>query len=261
MSTHTFNVVKDSPDKRDHIAPLPALILPSVADLRPYLGPIKNQSSLGSCTAHAGTSLREFLYRRFYAYEKDKTVPASAFRLSPLFQYAMEREIEGDFSQDGGAESRTIFQALSQYGCCLESQDQYDVKNVYQEPSTNLRDAALPYRFISYHRCMTVPVVKSVLASGYVVTVGTPVFASFESDETASTGRVRVPTSSEPCLGGHEMLIVGYNDGQQSFTVQNSWGLSWGENGFCLIPYAYFTQPRVVDQVDFWTAHLGKPWV
>jgi C1A family cysteine protease len=39
-------------------------------------------------------------------------------------------------------------------------------------------------------------------------------------------------------LGGHAILIVGYDDTSQSFIVKNSWGTGWGENGFFQIAYS-----------------------
>ncbi len=39
-------------------------------------------------------------------------------------------------------------------------------------------------------------------------------------------------------LGGHAVLLVGYNDAEQYFIVKNSWGPDWGENGFFRIAYS-----------------------
>jgi C1A family cysteine protease len=39
-------------------------------------------------------------------------------------------------------------------------------------------------------------------------------------------------------LGGHAVLIVGYDDDEQSFTVKNSWGPDWGEGGYFRIAYS-----------------------
>jgi hypothetical protein len=38
-------------------------------------------------------------------------------------------------------------------------------------------------------------------------------------------------------LGTHVMLIVGYDDTQGCWIVKNSWGTSFGQNGFCRIAY------------------------
>jgi C1A family cysteine protease len=39
-------------------------------------------------------------------------------------------------------------------------------------------------------------------------------------------------------LGGHGVLLVGYNDAGQYFIVKNSWGPGWGEDGFFRIAYS-----------------------
>jgi C1A family cysteine protease len=38
-------------------------------------------------------------------------------------------------------------------------------------------------------------------------------------------------------LGGHAVLLVGYNDAEKYFIVKNSWGPGWGENGYFRIAY------------------------
>ena len=51
-------------------------------------------------------------------------------------------------------------------------------------------------------------------------------------------------TSANRPLGLHEVLVVGYEDdetepGGGRFTVRNSWGAKWGEDGYGKMPYAY----------------------
>ena len=38
--------------------------------------------------------------------------------------------------------------------------------------------------------------------------------------------------------GNHAVLLIGYNDASQSFTVKNSWGTGWGEAGYFRIAYS-----------------------
>ncbi|MCK5739995.1 hypothetical protein KAH55_12460, partial [bacterium] len=49
-----------------------------------------------------------------------------------------------------------------------------------------------------------------------------------------------------PASRGHAVLLVGYNDDEQSFTVKNSWGTGWGEGGYFRISY-----DDVQDDVQF----------
>lgn len=39
-------------------------------------------------------------------------------------------------------------------------------------------------------------------------------------------------------IGGHAILIVGYDDANQCFICKNSWGESWGEKGYFRIAYS-----------------------
>ena len=38
-------------------------------------------------------------------------------------------------------------------------------------------------------------------------------------------------TAGKP-LGGHAMVVVGYDDDQNAFRLMNSWGQEWCEGGF-----------------------------
>ncbi|MEO8028344.1 MAG: C1 family peptidase, partial [Bryobacteraceae bacterium] len=49
-------------------------------------------------------------------------------------------------------------------------------------------------------------------------------------------GIVRVAEAASGQHGRHAMLIVGYTG--NFFTVKNSWGADWGDNGYCYIPKA-----------------------
>jgi C1A family cysteine protease len=75
---------------------------------------------------------------------------------------------------------------------------------------------------------------------------------TWSAPPVAQTGIVPLPRRREQILGGHAVVVVGYDDSQSRFIVRNSWGTAWGLAGYFLMPYAYLTNPRLAD--DFWTA-------
>lgn len=82
---------------------------------------------------------------------------------------------------------------------------------------------------------------KGCLASGYPFVIGITVYSSFESAQVTKTGIVPMPAHGEKQLGGHAILVVGYDDTHQRYICMNSWGTHWGMQGFFTIPYSYFT--------------------
>ncbi len=60
-----------------------------------------------------------------------------------------------------------------------------------------------------------------------------------------------MPGSGEKVVGGHAVMCVGYDDQAQQFTIRNSWGTQWGQNGYFKMPYAYLTNARLAS--DLWT--------
>ena len=259
-----LNVIKDALDPKDHIVAPNKSVTPVIVDLRAHVAYIKDQGQAGSCTAHAGTELMELLYRtqqsRLAARIGAEAI--SNLRFSPLFQYAQERILEGTFTSDAGADSRTIFKVLASIGCCLETEDVYEDKNILVLPTSQQLSDASQYKIGAYHRILDIDTAKTVLQSGYTFTVGTPLYPSFESDEAAATGMIALPSGTS--IGGHEMHVVGCDDSKDvlghigAFIVQNSWGVGWGDKGYCYIPYDYFK--HIMSEVDYWTCHFGKPW-
>jgi Zn-dependent metalloprotease len=83
---------------------------------------------------------------------------------------------------------------------------------------------------------------------------GVVAYQSFMTEETRSSGRVPLPARGENVIGGHAMLAVGYDDGEQAFIARNSWGTEWGLEGHCLVPYP-FLLGRNTAGGDFWALH------
>ncbi|MGH9664281.1 MAG: C1 family peptidase [Bryobacteraceae bacterium] len=221
--------------------------LPPKVDLRPACPPVYEQGDLGSCTANAIAGAIQF--------DQLKQKLPDPFVPSRLFVYYNERVIEGTVDQDSGAMLRDGIKAIASEGVCPETQWRYAIDKFAAKPSDDCYKTALQHKALRYSRVVqTLSQMKGCLAGGYPFTIGFTVYDSFESDTVAKTGVAPMPAPKESALGGHAVLVAGYDDKSQRFTVRNSWGPGWGLQGYFTIPYAYFTDNNLGD--DLWTVRL-----
>lgn len=242
---------RDFHDYRDHL--LPARMrathkLKELVDERPFCGPIKNQLQTGSCTGHAGTSDFEWIDRKYF----------KASRVfSPMFLYSNELLMEGTFPEDDGAQPRTICKVLTNIGCCEETDDPYGAGQITQPMPAEI-EAAGKHKMGGYHRLQGLQDFLLALSdpTPWPVLVAFSVYESFESQKVADTGVMPVPdVAKEACLGGHEVLAVGYDLKKHVAIIQNSWGADWGDKGFFLMPLSVIANPDLVS--DLWVVHPG----
>jgi len=171
--------------------------------------------------------------------------------LSRLFLYWNERNLEGTVNQDSGAYIRDGIKVAASLGVSLETLWPYDESRYKERPTEAAFSDARHRRITEYARVrQDTPDLKRVLASGFPIIIGLTLYASFESDAVTATGIVPLPDQSESCLGGHAVLIVGYDDAQACYLVRNSWGKDWGDSGYFWLPYAYVTTTGLAS--DLW---------
>ena len=204
--------------------------------------PVYNQGNLGSCTGNAIAAALE--YDLIKQNLKD-------FTPSRLFIYYNERLLEGTVKSDSGAMIRDGIKTVSKQGACKETIWPYDILKFARKPTVTAYKDGLNHVGVSYYSVnQTELEIKTALASNFPVIFGFTVFSSFETQEVATTGIVKMPVANESVLGGHAVLIVGYDDSKRQFIVRNSWGESWGSNGYCFMPYSYITNRNLCS--DFW---------
>jgi C1A family cysteine protease len=254
-----YGWVRDLPDQRDHLYAAPPQFLaalPAQVDLRAQCPPVYDQGQIGSCTANAIGAAHEFTQI------KQKLAAPAPFVPSRLFIYYNERQIEHTTGSDSGAQIRDGMKSIAQLGVCREDPtwpydaDPFPPNNkLTVKPSQAAYTEALKYQAIQYQRVPQVlSQMKGCLAAGYPFVFGFTVYESFESQPVAQSGVVPMPQSKEQVLGGHAVLAVGYDDAHQQFIVRNSWGTGWGQQGYCMMPYLYLTDPQLAS--DFWTLRL-----
>ena len=216
-------------------------------DLRPQCPPIYDQGQLGSCTANAIAGALQF--------DEIKEKQPQVFTPSRLFIYYNERVIEQTVSTDSGAQIRDGIKTIAAQGDCPETLWPYDITKFTVKPTQQCYDQALKFKAVQYQRLTQIPnQMKGCLASGYPFVFGFTVYESFESPQVASTGHAPMPAPSEKVLGGHAVMAVGYDDSQSWFIVRNSWGPSWGMNGYFTLPYPYLLDHNLSS--DFWTIRV-----
>lgn len=200
-----------------------------------------------SCTANALAAAFRFL-----------EIKSGANKLNPsrLFIYYNERDLEDDVDIDNGAQLRNGIKSIANSGMCDEAAWPYN-KPVAAKPPQSCYDQAFKFKVTFFGLdTTTLDEMRSCLAAGFPFVFGFSICKSFHDADT-NGGIVTIPDQSEPILGGHAVMAVGYDDATQRFTVQNSWGPDVGDHGYYHMPYRYLTS----DMADsFWTVRvLGDP--
>ena len=181
---------------------------------------------------------------------------------SRLFIYYNERAIEGTVNEDAGAYIRDGIKALNKQGACFESTWPYITSRFKTKPNALAYKNALANTVKQYMR-VNVPDMNSkrqAILTNHGIAFGISVYDSFQSDNATKTGLIPMPKTNEKMLGGHAMAIIGYDDNKVigaskgAFEVRNSWGTSWGDHGYCWIPYDYLNNPQLCD--DNWILKL-----
>lgn len=243
-----YNLKPDPEDHRDRLymsvftseAELPVRV-----DLRAGCSEVVDQGELGSCTANAiASGLREY-------WEKQD---GTDIRLSRLWLYWKERNLEGTINEDSGAYIRDGMKVLQQMGCAREEDWPYDISKFKKTPSVKSSRNALNYSINAYHRVATLKDLKIALADGCPVVLGIKVYESFEGGQVEATGIVPLPKRGENYLGGHAVLAAGYIDDSKRkdngvVICRNSWGINWGDMGYFYLHYSYFRS----NVTDMWT--------
>lgn len=246
--------------------------VPTEVDNRAWCSPIEDQGKIGSCTANAGVGMYEYMEKKAFGKHIDG---------SRLFLYKATRLLMGDEGQgDSGAYIRTTLGAIRLFGIPNEDFWPYTdhQANFDRMPDAWLWAFGQSFQSIKYFRLdysadgnENIKRMKENVAKGYALDFGFVVFGSY-TDAATNGGILPYPSMSggnyaEPVVGGHSVLIVGYDDAKVStnprdgntktgcFLIRNSWGEEWGGHGYGWIPYEYFRLNSNGDVLadDVWT--------
>lgn len=250
IKKRNFGWLPDRPDPRDKKyelirLPLEAGPLPAVVDLRnQFPAPCYDQGELGSCVSQALAANMQFLRQK-------QKLPQ--FMPSRLYIYYNARWVDGNVEEDAGTYIRTGVKVLVKAGFAHETIWPYVIDKYAEHPPMAAYNDARLYYPMKYFRLDNgnLNSLKSCLAAGYPIVFGFTMFESFwESDKT---GFVKMP-SNDSEIGGHCVLLVGYDDSREMFIIRNSFGDKVGDKGHYYMPYEYITNRDLCE--DFWTIRM-----
>lgn len=216
---HRFGALKPTPEA---LAGMPKFsevhlargVIPAELDLRASLMPIRDQADTSECVAFATSCMKE--------YQERKNIGLTEY-FSPQYIYDRRSNAPSD-----GMYPNNALDILKGSGCALESS--YPFKNTPGSMTTDLIQQAANFKINSYALVNSVDELKQALASQGVCTISFPVYNYSMMFWRQNSG--------DKELGGHCVSVVGYSDSNQWFILRNSWGVGWGQEGYCFYPYS-----------------------
>ncbi len=229
-------------------------IVAGEADLRQYSSPRKNQGRVGCCVASSITKALEI--KRIMNYGIDKHVTLSTL---DLYYGARALMDPPETAMDNGTEIYLACEVLKTFGVCREQKFPFEDKNLFIPPPILATREAYVNKIVASYKILStgqdrVQDVINNLQVGNPVVFGTLVDNKWMSYQQSS--QPLAPVKFEDGKGGHAICIVGWVKGL--FIIENSWGDSWGDNGYCWV------QPEVIaanNSNDFWImSDSGDRW-
>ncbi len=203
-------------------------VAPSVLNLP--TPPIGDQGSEGSCVAWGTTYAARSIQ---WQTSNPAAWSYSTNIFSPEFEY---NQVKIGSCADGAYTSQGLDLLVSTGAVPWSIMPYSDVNGCSLMPTAAQRATAATYRVASYSRVsINSTAIKAALVAGRPVIVGGPVNNAF----AYLSGATVLKSFTGSSLGGHCYCVVGYDDSKQAFKVMNSWGTSWGSNGFGYIGYGY----------------------
>lgn len=192
-----------------------AVKLPEEYSAIKNLFPVRNQGSLGSCVAMTVSTMKDW---------QESVNSKLAEYTSPLFIYSLRTNKPNE-----GMYPRDAMNILRIYGISLEREFPYNESNKSSPPVKVIEKAKIN-SIVSYAKVKTIEGLKQALYlyGPCLITVNVYNYSN----------TLWKPNSGEKSVGGHAMTVIGYN--KVGFIIRNSWGDTWGDLGYTVMPYVDF---------------------
>lgn len=243
--TGKYSALPSPIDKRDYVASFvftDNVILPDEY-ITPNLIPIYNQGEIGSCVAHASSSMFEYLnqlhnnkYQEFskgfiYAHKDDITtsgmIPRNAIKflcnngdvLYSDFPYNLEvPDIVTQYNQSGGDDKFLP----------LANQHKEMLAYFQLNDDTSIKAAIYKYGYV----IVEIPIREDTQVIYQLINENpkTHECEDYEAEFEEGNGNIK---------GYHMIALCGWSTKRNAFYFANSWNTDWGKDGFAWLPYTY----------------------
>lgn len=211
-----------------------------------YFPEIIEQGDIDSCVPNCISLV--------YYYNTFKQKNHINFRISRLFLYYSVRKIYNELSDDTGSRIIDCINILKKTGVPPEFLHPYHEKFLHKKPSESAKKLAKYCKLLGFEQLgkkftNIISDIKHSLLENNLVICGIKIFENFNNKLTVKTGQVVIPIlDEEELIGGHSIVIVGFDDNKKNFIFINSWGKNWGINGVGFIPYDYISNLELADE-------------
>jgi hypothetical protein len=243
------SVLRDEPDNRDFIFnfQIPKNFILTKQDWSTFVTDILDQGQINGCTTNAISKALQ-IQENFYTWSKniDQSNP---LRSRLYIYYKARQDFPGRIPvSDTGTSLRATMRVITRK-LPYEYEWPYELNNLNIEPPIILNKTNLAgNQIVSYYRVpIDVNIMKLALSKNVLI-------VRFECSPKLPNdyGVLRPLDKSKVIIGGHSLVIVGFDDTKRQFKCLNSWGMKWGDNGFGYLPYEY-----VFDYItDIWTLYI-----
>lgn len=211
--------------------------LPPSASLKAFCPDPQDQGAFANCVGWAvGYAARTILELVHNGNQRSLLNTEQAF--SPDFLYLMNK-LQQDENCQRGISIQQALKTMQEKGIPRKKDLPSSCNTAL---ASNMLSKAQAHRIEQYTRLFektTTPefrlqVIKKALSQQRPVLIGIECYESFKQATTDWNG------AKDRFVGGHALCVVGYDDQRAAFEVMNSWGKSWGEQGFTWIRYPDF---------------------
>ena len=215
---------------------------PSKFSLKDRVKQVYDQLSLNACSANATANFLQLS-------DKGNILKSS---ISRLYLYFTTRWLDKKNMlpvEDQGATLKSVFTALSTYHYIDEVKYPYEIEKVNSIPPSKVFEEAITvnkcpfvsYRQITQTKCS---LKYSLYMCQLPILCGIQVYSNF-TRLTKEDDILTLPSPQDELLGGHAVVIIGFDDETDTFEILNSHGSDFGNEGYFRIKSEYILNPEL----------------